>query len=348
MGAGESSGRGVHLVGSIPADSAEAAMREATRRLGPRLASLPDGETGERKDWIVHILESFRSHPDLEVSRDGDFSDYDRTLTFRVRRGHRLRGETLDFGHVAAYRQSLPEFERIRAELPDGGRDLAFQVGLPGDLDMALFTLGPLGAFRRRGAFAAATVREIREIHQQGGDSVLFQLELPAELVFVAKMPGPLRPAMAGFLNGGVAKLVAAAPQGARFGVHLCVGDLAHKALGRMRDASPLVTLANALAKRWPAGRPLEYVHAPFAAGEEPAPLDEAFYRPLAGLRLPPGVRFVAGFVHEARDLEQNRRVLGLVEKHAGRTVDLATACGLGRRTPEAAHRTMDLAAELA
>jgi hypothetical protein len=52
--------------------------------------------------------------------------------------------------------------------------------------------------------------------------------------------------------------------------------------------------------------------------------------------------------VHEKRDLAEHREILGLVERFAGRRVDLATACGLGRRPADAAYRTMDLAAELA
>jgi hypothetical protein len=92
----------------------------------------------------------------------------------------------------------------------------------------------------------------------------------------------------------------------------------------------------------------LEFVHAPFAAGEDPAPLDEAYYRPLSKLRLPADVRFIAGFVHEGLDVEANRRILGIIERLLGRRVDVATACGLGRRSREAAYQTMDLAAELA
>jgi hypothetical protein len=38
--------RRAHLVGSIPAGSAEEAMRLAVKRLGPELEYLPDGETG--------------------------------------------------------------------------------------------------------------------------------------------------------------------------------------------------------------------------------------------------------------------------------------------------------------
>jgi hypothetical protein len=339
-------GRHAHLVGSIPAENAEQAMRAATTRLGAWLRTLPDGETGERHRWIVHIVDWMRTHPDLEVSREGDFSDYAHAPRLRVRRGHRLHGDTLDFGHVAAFDANFPIFQRIRQET--GLTELTFQVGIPGDLDMALFSMGVVSAFRHRRAFADATVKEIREIYERAGSSVLFQLEMPGELVFVARTPGPLRAAVAAMLASGVARVAGRAPAGARFGVHLCVGDLGNRAFGSMKDASAVVFLTNAIVRRWPRGRPLEYVHAPFAAGDRPAPVHEDFYRPLARLTLPAGTRFIAGIVHENRDLEEHRRILAMVERHLGARVDLAAACGLGRRTPTAAYRTMDLAARLA
>ncbi|HEY9410349.1 MAG TPA: hypothetical protein VIP77_12275 [Jiangellaceae bacterium] len=339
--------RHVHLVGSLPADDAEQAMSGALDLVGDRLALLPDGETGERFRWITHIVDSLGDHPDLEVVTKGDWSDYDHISKLRVRRGHRLDGTTLDFGHVKAFEESYPVFTALREQ--SGRPDLTFQVGVPGDLDMALFTLGPIKAFRHRRAFATATLAEIRAIHAQAGDAVLFQLEVPVELVFVAKMPRPAQKAMAAFLARGLVDLVKPAPAGARFGVHLCVGDLGNKALGKLgNDVGPLVALANAIVSRWPHGRPLEFVHAPFAAGDEPAPTSADFYRPLDGLRLPPQVRFVAGFVHEGQGPAEHEQILRTIESSVGRRVDVASACGLGRRSHEAAEASMRRAAEVA
>jgi hypothetical protein len=137
------------------------------------------------------------------------------------------------------------------------------------------------------------------------------------------------------------------APRDARFGIHLCLGDLGHKAMGRMRDASPVVHLANAVVAAWPAGPRLEYVHGPLAAGELPPTLDPAFYRPLAGLRLPESTRFAAGFLHESRSTEQARLILDLIESAYGREVDVAAACGLGRRGRDNALAVMRQAADL-
>jgi len=333
--------RDAHLVGSYPAPDADAAMEQAVGTLGDDLRTLPDGETGPRFHWIIHIIEALRTHPDLELQRDGDWSDYDRTPVFRERKGHRLTADTLDLGYARAYEESRPAFERH-----GGGR--AFQAGIPGDLDMALFVLGPRGALRRRRPFTDATLREIRAIHAQAGDGVVFQLELPIELVAVARTPKPLQPVVATLLARGVAQLAAQSPQGARFGVHLCLGDMNHRAFARMRDTAPLVALANAIVARWPDGRPLEYLHAPFAAAEEPPPTAPRWYAPLDGLRLRPGTRFIAGFAHEDQDLGEQRFVQELVERSLGGPVGVSTSCGLGRRTPEAAGRALERVRELA
>ncbi|MGI8531728.1 MAG: hypothetical protein ACR2KN_01860, partial [Geodermatophilaceae bacterium] len=133
--------RRAHLVGSLPGGSAEQAMTLAMDTVGPHLSSLPDGETGPRRNWIISIIEGLRGHPDLELAKDGDWSDYGRTPTFKVRRGHRLLGASLDLGLLAAAQDARPAFERIRAER--GQPELDFLVGVPGDFDLAMFTLGP-------------------------------------------------------------------------------------------------------------------------------------------------------------------------------------------------------------
>lgn len=340
-----SNNRRTLLVGSIPAGSAEEAMTLAMREVGPYLRYIPDGETGERDRWVVSIINSLRSHPDLEVRKEGNWSNYKDQLNFAVRKGHTLTGESLDFGHVAAYQDSWPVFERLREEFHRP--DLVFQVGIPGDFDMALFALGLTGPFRHRRPFTEATVREIEQIYASAGDEVLFQIEVPAELVFVTQVPRSVQPVMAAWLGGIVANLARRAPQGARFGVHLCLGDLGHKALGTLRDATPLVRLTEAIIRRWPTEHPLEYVHAPLAAGEEPPVLDASFYRPLGSLRLPAATRFVAGLLHEARSLDELHQILAQLDSLLGQPVDVAASCGLARRGADAAITVMRQSAEL-
>lgn len=337
--------REAHLVGSLPGASAAEAMGTALELLGPHLRSLPDGETGERRNWVISVVEGLRTHPAFEPAKPGDWSDYDRTPTMRVRRGRSLWGASLDFGHVAAARASLPAFEAARDAA--GRPDLVFQSGVPGDFDIAMFTLGPAGALRHQRAFTEATLAEIRDVAALAGPATVFQIEVPAELVLLTKAPPRARPALAKVLARGVTRLAAGAAPGTRFQLHLCLGDMNNKAFGTMGDVSPLVLLANAVLAGWPSEQPLDLVHAPFAAADEPATTDPAFYAPLADLRLPADVRFAAGFAHESQSLEQQREVLELVEDRLRRQVVVSAACGLGRRDDGAARRVLERHAEL-
>lgn len=340
------SGRRGHLVGSIPADNAEAAMMVVIDTLAERLHWVPDGETGERRNWVMHIVEGLRSHPDLEVKRAGDWSDYSRTLTFRVRRGHILPASSLDFGHVADFRLGFEAFQSLKTRT--GRHDLVYQVGIPGDFDMAGLVLGPIGAMRHRRAFHEATVAEIAEIYAVAGREVVFQIEVPFELVLVTRAPKPVRPLLAKWLGSRVSALARHSPPGARFGVHLCLGDMNHKAIIEMRDLSPVVALANAVSASWPKARELAFIHAPFSGASHPPPGNAAFYTPLAHLKIPSTTRFIAGMAHVGQPLADQRRLLELVERLAGRQVDLSAACGLGRLSREDAGESMQRIYDLA
>jgi len=105
-----------------------------------------------------------------------------------------------------------------------------------------------------------------------------------------------------------------------------------HKSLGRMQDISPAVLVANELVGVWPLDRPLEFIHVPFAAAEEPPTFERPFYERLRELRIPASTRFVAGCIHETLSPERQVELLRLIESRAGREVDVAAACGLGRR----------------
>jgi hypothetical protein len=337
--------RNAHLVGSLPGPDPVTAMTTALELLRPHLRTLPDGETGERRNWVISIIDGLRNHPDLRLKKPGDWSDYDKTPVLAIRDGHKLYGASLDFGHVAAVTQSFPQFEKVKesAGLPQ----LRFQEGVPGDFDLAMFTLGPVGALRHRRPFTEASLAEIRDVKKITGPDTLFQIEVPVELVLLAKAPAATRPALAGFLARAVTALAAGAAEGTRFAVHLCLGDMNNRAFGLMTDVTPLVLLANAVMKAWPAGRPLEILHAPFAAADQPATTDVAFYRPLSKLKLVAGVQFAAGFAHESQSLADQRQIRSVIEDHLQRQVLIAAACGLGRRSPAGGRAVLERTAEL-
>ena len=63
--------RQVHLVGSVPLSDARTVFETVSAALGPRVARIPDGETGERGDWITWLEPVFANNPALRKS--GEF-----------------------------------------------------------------------------------------------------------------------------------------------------------------------------------------------------------------------------------------------------------------------------------
>ena len=57
----------VLLVGSVPGEDAEDAMRLCAAGVGDSLSCIPDGETGKRRVWINFLAsQTYDVHPALE------------------------------------------------------------------------------------------------------------------------------------------------------------------------------------------------------------------------------------------------------------------------------------------
>ena len=334
--------RRAHLVGAWPGRDPEHAMEAALDHLAPYLDRMSDGETGDRHLWVTPPIDMFRVNPDVEMLHDGNWTDYDDTAQWKVKDGVSMSPDNIRLKYALTFQGSFPSFKVLRERYDR--RDLRFQQGIPAPIDLALYSFGEavFGDPQILEACTAATAREIATIFELGGDDVVFQIETVVALVAVAQAPDDQQEAVAGQMAATLVDPVGRAPKGTRFGMHLCLGDFHHKAYGKMRDVRPLILLANAIAARWPDERPFDYVHVPFAAAAEPPIEDESFYGALAELRLPADVRFIAGFLHESLDLEGHRELLARIEGLVGREVDIAAACGLGRRaTPQEAFEAM-------
>jgi hypothetical protein len=340
--------RSAHLVGTWPGRDPEHAMEIALKQLAPHLVRMTDGETGDRHLWVGSTVDSFRANPDVEVVSDGAWTGYEDTTHFKVRDGVTLNPDNIGMRYALAFQGSFPAFKELRSRF--GREDLKFQVGIPAPIDLALYTFGEV-AFTDPTiveACTAATMRELEKIAAIGGGEVVFQIETVVGLVAVAQAADGEQEQTATRMADSLVEVARRSPQGTSFGAHLCLGDMNHKAYGTMRDVRPLVLVANAMAAAWPQGRRLSYIHAPFAAAAEPPIADESFYEPLRELALGDDVRFVAGFLHESLDLPAHQELLARIERLTGREVDVAAACGLGRRaTVEEAFQQMREAADL-
>lgn len=111
--------RHVHLVGSVPLASAHDVFADVSAALGAHLKRIPDGETGERSDWIAWLEPAFADNPALEKS--GELFRIHATGTARIR--YRLKpGKTVgdvSFGNLFyadIAQQSYAEFAELKAK----------------------------------------------------------------------------------------------------------------------------------------------------------------------------------------------------------------------------------------
>ena len=63
--------RNIYLVGSLPMANAQDVFAQVSAARGARVKRLPDGETGERGDWITWLEPVFADNPAFEKS--GEF-----------------------------------------------------------------------------------------------------------------------------------------------------------------------------------------------------------------------------------------------------------------------------------
>jgi hypothetical protein len=125
-------------------------------------------------------------------------------------------------------------------------------------------------------------------------------------------------------------------PRGVELGYHLCYGDSGHKHFKEPADAGWLVRVANHLAAHLE--RPLDFLHLPVPRER----FDDAYYRPLAGLALPPQTELYLGLVHMSDGVAGAERRIAAAQRHVAR-FGIATECGFGRRPAETVKPLLDI-----
>jgi hypothetical protein len=111
--------------------------------------------------------------------------------------------------------------------------------------------------------------------------------------------PGPVD-----FREETIAELIAignGVPPSIELGYHLCYGSPADEHLIQPKDAGVMVEIVNAVSAG--VGRPIQFFHLPVPKPRS----DDAYYAPLAGLKLRPETELYLGLVH-SDDMAGNER----------------------------------------
>ena len=329
--------KGVHLVGSVPLASPEEVFRTLASGLGDRIRRVPDGETGPRSDWIVWQYPVLSALPQFEVGPPGTGNNYRALPRLRLRAGERAEDIRLEnLGYAEAAIASYRVFARLKrdGEVPAACR---LQVCLP-------TPLAPISAFiaaedqaALEPIYEARMLRELAEIadaipHEQ----LAIQWDTNVEL---GMLEGTF-PVWFSDVRGGILerllRLSRHVPPAVELGYHLCYGDSPRRYVAEPADAGKLVQIASPLATSL--DRPLNWLHLPVPIGRD----DEAYFEPLADLRLRPETELYLGVVHLADGVEGARRRIAAARRHVD-GFGVATECGWGRSAPSTVPELIEL-----
>lgn len=315
---------GVHLVGSVPLDSADEVFSQVGSALASRLRAIPDGETGDRRGWILKQLPTVERQPWIQrveppmplpepLYRYGISDEFaDQELSIPA------------LGYADAATESFRRFTRSKERLNLPAR-LRFQVSLPTSHGFMMI-FQPSDWARLLPAYETMLKGELSAI---GGaiphDQLTIQWDMAAE-------PGILEglfPADPETMYGVVSRLVDAVPQDIPVGIHLCYGSLGNVHYMEPRDTTVAVTLANRVVAE--TTRHVDFVHLPVPISRT----DHDYFAPLADLRLDTHTALYLGLIHAADGVDGTRERMKVAASVVKDTFGIATECGFGRADPE-------------
>lgn len=328
--------RHVHLVGSVPLKDARDVFETMSAALGPRLKRIPDGETGERSDWITWLEPAFADNSALEKS--DELFRIHATGTARIRyrlkpgkSARDVRFDNLFYADIA--KQSFAEFAALK-RAGKIGANVKFQIDLvPAHSVIWLFLQDDLHQ-PLDPVFNDALKREIDKIAAalpHGEIAIQFDV---ASAVFArlqrneVSAYGKNRNETLATFARIIADLAERLPSDIELMFHFCYGDSNHKHVVEPRDMGDMVDMANALCAT--IKRPIALIHMPVPRDRS----DDAYFAPVARLRLKPDTELCLGLVHYTDGVEGTRKRMATAEQHVQR-FSIATECGFGRRDPK-------------
>jgi hypothetical protein len=339
----------IHLVGSIPLRDAGDVFRTVGGLLGPRLPRIPDGETGERSHWLAWLEPNFSENPAFEAT--GEMSKVhatgDARPLHRLKDGAKpadIRFDNLRIAEEAI--ASFKEFQRVKGEgaLPARCR---FQVSIANPVSLVqrfvaddwvgeVLPVYERALMKEIDALAAAVPRDQLAIQWDIAQHIFTPLETQRPTRF-----GQTRAEMMAAFSAMSVRWGNAVPPGVELLYHLCYGDNAHRHAVEPESLAVAVEFANAVSAG--IGRTIELIHMPVPRDRS----DDAYFAPLARLRLRPETRLGLGLIHYTDGVRGTRARIAAAEKYASDFL-ISTECGFGRRERDTIPELLRIHAEVA
>lgn len=335
------------LVGSANVENAEELFTLVAEYAGGTIARVPDGERGRRKNWLVAQGPFLEATEELEAVDTGPNRYGSRGAVgkrFRPRPDVDLESLTLDFPYAEDAGASFAVFRRLqdRGVLPEGVR---FQVSMPSAMATCLALIAPEFQRDMLPVIERTLARQVGRITAElPHERLAIQWDVAAEFMHME---------LAGAstfthdeIVAALCRLASLVPDDIQLGYHLCYGDAPPEpgAKGKHfvepETAALLVAIANGIAEHAP--RRIDWIHMPVPINRD----DDAYFSPLAELRLAPETQLYLGLVHEEDGLDgARRRAMSAAKFVSG--FGVATECGMQNEPRDAHPRLLEVQRDL-
>jgi len=330
----------IHLVGSIPLESSEAVFDLVGKYLMNSCNRVPDGETGDRLNWIGWQHNIFVKQEALVQCKDKEreYQLYP-PYTFAEGRGP----DEIKFENLGFAQQAILSYELFQKKQRAGilSPEAKFLVAIP-------TPFAPVYSFVSYEvqelifpSYERAILNEITCIFEKiNPDKVAIQWDVATEMSIFEKVYTATFENEWDILIARLAKLGDAIPIEAELGFHLCYGSMNNKHWKEPDDLTICMLVLNKLTNQLV--REIDFVHVPVPINRK----DDDYYKPLETWELKSRQDFFLGLIHEEDGLEGNLARIKTASRYLPR-FGLSTECGMGRRDPRVIPKWMKLMSEL-
>lgn len=314
--------RDVLLIGSVPLDTAGNVFATASRELGSLLRRIPDGECGERLNWVSWQSAAFERIPFVEHSEEDQTGDGPKGPQFRVRPGFPTAAVQFGpLGYAAAAAESYQAFERAKKS-GDIPADMRFQIGVATPLSVVGQYIDDAFQAAIEPAYEHRLLDEIDEIAAiVPHDQLAIQWNLATELSIIeGRRPVYFDKVWDGILER-VVRACERVPEEAELGLHFCFRDFEFHDFPLPRDLDRVVDLANGISGT--VGRSIEWMHIPVPAAERRGD----YFEPLDHLTPRDETDLFLGVIHDDDGVAVTQHQIAMAQQ---RVAEFGVACECG------------------
>ncbi len=324
---GQHNHRHVLLVGSVPLKDSHEVFETVSGELGSAIARIPDGETGDRTQWVVFQGQIMARTANLEVASSIELNGLK-----LPRYGLVDPAQPVKFGRVRYADEAMASYKDFAALKTAGKIDAGtrFQVSLPTPMAIMFNFVDGRSQQPIEAAYEARLLEELQEIAAAIPPAELaIQWDVAVEVLILAGHTGHGLPdSSRASMMDKLVRLGDAVPDGVELGYHLCYGDPGHKHVIEPTDLRLCVEMSNELAER--VARRIDWIHMPVPKDRS----DDTYFAPLRDLKTAPETEIFIGLVHMTDGVEGATKRIATAQKYR-QDFGIATECGFGRRPPE-------------